>query len=125
MDIKCATCQEPWDHHHLLHDMPQEIWDGVEDSSSQMLIDHFEKSDKTKIPPLLRQDLEDLGWKFGRTVICVLECGCCASNAGEGEDPEEVAVRKNLRLELEEMLGDDLDGIISEMETVDRFAEVG
>ena len=125
MDVFCATCQEPWDHHHLLHDLPDEVWDGDDDSSSDLLRKKFAASTKTTIPPMLREDLKEHGWVFGRTIVCILECGCCASNAGEGEDKEKVQERKDLRLEAEALMGDDLDGLISTLTTVDRFAESG
>lgn len=130
MDVTCATCQEPWDHHHLLQDMVWDVWDGVDDSSSHLLIKKFLKGPKTGIPPMLRDDLKEHGWEFGRTVVCVLACSCCASNAAEPDrlddteppiDADDVATRKRLRLEAEELLGDDLDGIISTLTTVDLF----
>jgi len=124
MDIKCATCQEPWDHHHLLHDLVWDIWDGTDDSSSHLLIKKFLESDKTSMPKMLRDDLAEHGWKFGKSIVCVLECGCCASNAGDGEDKDEVATRKHLRLEAESLLGRDLDGLISTLNTVDQYAEM-
>lgn len=124
MDVTCATCQEPWDHHHMLFDEVWECWDGIDDSSSHLLIKKWLKGPKTSIPPMLREDLEDRGWKFGKTIVCILECTCCASNVGDAEDPELVKVRKQLRLEAEELLGDDLDGLISTLTSVDRFAEV-
>ena len=37
----------------------------------------------------------------------------------------DVSLRKQLRLELEELLGDDLDGIITQMTSIDTFAELG
>ena len=134
MDVTCATCQEPWDHHHLLQDMVWDVWDGVDDSSSHLLIKKFLEGPKTSIPPMLRADLKERGWVFGKTVVCILECCCCASNAAEPDrlddegDPEEldaVMTRKQLRLEAEALLGDDLDGLISTMTSIDRFAEVG
>ena len=104
----------------MLHDAAWEVWDGGEDSSSHLLIKKFLAGPKTSIPKMLRDDLANEGWKFGRTVVCILECPCCET-AAEGD----VELRKNLRLELEELLGDDLDGIISQMTSVDMFAELG
>jgi len=134
MDITCATCQEPWEHHHMLQDEVWETWDGVDDSSSHLLIKKFLEGPKTSIPPMLRDDLKARGWVFGRTIVCILECCACASNAAETdrlsddgpvEDPEDVATRKSLRLEAEELMGDDLDGLISTLRSIDLFAEVG
>jgi hypothetical protein len=123
MDIKCATCQEPWDHHHLLHDLPWDAWDGDDDSSSHLLIRRFGESDKTKIPKLLRQDLEFEGWKFGKSIVCVLECACCSSY-DEKDEQELIDLRKDLRHEAESMLGDDLDGLISALQNIDIYAKM-
>lgn len=133
MDIKCATCQEPWDHYHMLHDEAWEVWDGQEDSSSHLLIKKFLSSGMNSIPDMLREDLKVKGWAFGQTIVCILECPCCASNGAEPDrasdvedpkDPEDVALRKELRLEAEELLGGDLDGLISTLTTIDMFAEL-
>ena len=124
MDIKCATCQEPWDTHHMLEDEVWEVWDGEEDSSSHLLIKKFLEGPKTSIPAMLREDLKDKGWVFGRTVVCILECACCGSNAGDAEDTELVKMRKELRILAEELMGNDLGGIISSMASADHFAEV-
>lgn len=124
MDVSCATCQEPWDHHHMLHDEPWETWDGIENSSSYLLAKKFEAGPKTSIPKLLREDLKARGWVFGTTVVCILECPCCAANAGEGEDKELVGLRKELRLEAESLMGDDLDGTISTLSGIDRYAQM-
>lgn len=123
MDIKCATCTEPWDHHHLLQDLAGETWDGVEDSSSHLLIRKFAESDKTSIPKLLREDLELEGWKFGKTIVCILECNAC-SHYTEKDDKDLITIRKDLRLEAEQMLGDDLDGLISTLQNIDIYAEI-
>lgn len=123
MDVYCATCQEPWEAYYLLSDVVWDIWDGEEESSSHLLIKKFLKGPKTSIPPMLREDLAAEGWTFGRTIVCVMTCGCCSSNAAEGEDPEKVKARKDLRLEAEAMLGDDLDGLISTLSGIDRYVE--
>ncbi len=86
------------------------------------MIKAFLESDKTEIPDEMRAALEDEGWKFGRTIVCVLECACCASNAGEGEPTELVNVRKELRTEAEWLLGKDLDGLISTLSSIDAYA---
>lgn len=123
MDIYCATCQEPWEAYYLLNDVVWEIWDGEDNSSTHLLIEKFLKSPKTSIPQMLREDLAAEGWVFGRTIVCVLSCGCCSSNAAEGKDPEKVSARKAIRLEAEDMLGDDLDGLISALSGIDRYTE--
>jgi hypothetical protein len=101
-----------------------EIWDGEEGSETYKLAEDFKNSDKSSIPPMMRILLEEEGWVFGRTIVCVLECCCCASNAGEGEPQEEVDLRKDLRREAESMLGSDLDGLISTLSGIDIYASM-
>lgn len=121
MDIKCATCQEPWEHYHLLHDLPWDAWDGEDDSPSHLAIKRFKESEKTSIPPLLRTLLEEEGWKFGRTIVCVLECGCCGYG---GRNDKQIEIRKGIRLEAEELLGSDLDGLISTLSSIDIYSRM-
>ena len=35
-----------------------------------------------------------------------------------------ITIRKDLRLEAEQMLGDDLDGLISTLQNIDIYAEI-
>lgn len=121
MDIKCATCQEPWDHYHMLQDEPWEAWDGVDNSSSHLLVKKFLESDRSSIPKMLRGLLEARGWKFGRSIVTILRCPACGS---EGEEDAGVVARKELRLVAEELLGDDVDGLISTLEDVDNYLDM-
>lgn len=122
MDVKCATCQEPWEAYHLLHELPSEIWDG-DNTPTDLLIKKFKQSSKSSIPEQMREDLADQGWKFGKTIVCVLEC-CCCSDYDELDDQDLIEIRKQLRLEAEELLGDDLDGLISTLSGIDIYAEM-
>src|SRR5690606_35897844 len=115
MDVYCATCQEPWEDFFMLHEAVWDAWDGIDNSSSHLLIQRFLSGSKTSLSSMLRDDLKEKGWVFGKTVISILECPCCASNAGEDEGNELVKRRKAIRLEVEALLGDDLDGLISTM----------
>lgn len=125
MDMKCATCQEPWEHHHLLQDLPFEIWDGEEGSDSHKVVLGFRAGDKCQIPPQMREGLAEEGWEFGRTIVAVLKCCCCGDNLGSDiPDKDEVETRRTLRLEAEEVLGDDLDGLISTLSSVDMYARM-
>lgn len=121
MDVYCATCQEPWEHYHMLHDEPWEAWDGIEGSPSHRLIKKFKNGPKNEIPKWLRDELAEKGWKFGRSIVTILECPCCGPNAAENDDAAQA--RKELRIEAEALLGDDLDGLISTLTSVDQYAE--
>lgn len=120
MDVYCATCLEPWDHHHMLHDMVWDVWDGEEDSSSHLMVKKFLNSDRTKIAKSLREALQEEGWVFGKAVVTIMECPCC--NGGFDDSDEAIKERKGLRLQCEELLGNDLDGLISQLNTVDNYA---
>lgn len=113
MDIYCATCQEPWESFHMLSDAVWDIWDGWDDSSSHLLVKRFLADPKKGLGPMLREDMADKGWVFGKTVICILECPCCHGQTDE--DPEGVKARKEAMLEVEELMAGDLDGIISSL----------
>ena len=123
MDMKCATCQEPWEHHHLLQDLPLEIWDGVDGSETHKIVLDFKASTRNEIPEEMREGLAEEGWEFGRTIVSVLKCCCCGDNLGSNPVDDEVETRRALRLEAEQILGDDLDGLISALSSVDMFVE--
>lgn len=117
MDIKCATCKELWEHFYLLNDLPWEVWDGEEGSKSEDLVKKFLNSNKGSIPKEMRSALKNERWVFGRTIVCILECCCCEDN-GLYEKDEDISLRKELFLTTEELLGNDIDGIISHISSI-------
>ena len=105
MDVHCSTCEEPWDAHHLWHDaifetgLPVEVakaWGGL--PRSEKLSDHY------------RQEFRSAGWEFGQSVINVVRCPCCPKDALA--NPDQVQTKAAL----EELLGDDEDGLAATFE---------
>lgn len=105
MDVHCSTCNEPWDVHHLWHDAVFETGLSVEEATtwcslprSQKLSDHY------------RKEFRASGWEFGQGVINVICCPCCPRDAQP--NPDRVATKAAL----EELLGEDEDGLAATFE---------
>ena len=108
MDVRCSTCDEPWDVHHLWHD---EIYET--DLSEEECEAWLDLPQKDKLNERYRAKFASNGWQFGNTVINVIRCPACPKDAQA--DPERVAMKSAL----EDLLGDDEDGIAAMMEDFD------
>ena len=102
MDIHCNRCREPWDSYHLVHEA---VWDAVDDLGEEAC-----QNFGGKLTPRIKAALKDHGWEFGMTVCNVKRCPCCP------DDAEIDADRAAMANAVEEIMGDDLDGIISTMD---------
>ena len=124
MDIYCATCREPWDHHHMREDEIWETWDGCDDSETHERAKAFIADPLRTLTPELREAFDERGWKFGATIFTILRCSCCDANEADNGPPDkdEVEQRKAGMLLVEEGLGDDHDGLIS---TLNDFEYLG
>ncbi len=100
MDVHCSTCSEPWDVHHLWHDA---IFDtGLSPDEAEAwckLPTHH------KLSPSYRDEFKAVGWEFGRGVINVIRCPACPKDAKPN------AERVATKAALEDLLGDDEDGL--------------
>jgi hypothetical protein len=105
MDVRCSTCGEPWDVHHLWHDAIFETDLSVEEGESWRQLPQNQK-----LIPRYREKLLAAGWEFGNSVINVIRCPCCPRDARP--DPEKAA----LKAALEDILGDDEDGLAATFE---------
>jgi len=125
MDVRCATCQEPWDTYHLREDMIWDIWDGSDDSSSHVLCKNFLADPGRKLTPMVRADLEEQGWKFGETIYAIHRCCCCPDERSlSDKEKSDAKERIELRNTLEGLLSGDVDGLVSEMASVDVYMKV-
>ena len=105
MDVHCSTCNEPWDVYHLWHDAVFEIGLTVEEAEAWCQLPRPDK-----LSDSYRQMFQAAGWQFGQSVINVIHCPCCPKAATP--DPERVQTKAAL----EELLGDDEDGLAATFE---------
>ena len=105
MDVHCTTCNEPWDVYHLWHDAVFETGLSHEDAEAWQQLPRTEK-----LSERYRAEFKTARWEFGSSVINVIRCPCCPKD-----------VRPNLerlatKQALEELLGDDEDGLAATFE---------
>ena len=105
MDVHCTTCGEPWDLYHLRHDAIFETG-----------LTHSEAKAWTEMPQALRlnkryrEEFRAAGYEFGASVLNVIRCPACPKDAKP--DPDKAALKAGI----EEILGEDEDGIAATFE---------
>src|SRR5262249_14018118 len=105
MDAHCSTCGEPWDVYHLRHDAIFETdLDHTEAESWCSL------SQVMRLAPRYREKRKAAGYEFGATVTNVIRCPCCPKDARPS------AERLATKAALEELFGDDEDGLAATFE---------
>lgn len=105
MDVHCSTCEEPWDVFHLWHDAIFETSLKVEEAEAWSVLPRSQKlSDR------YRKEFRAAGWEFGRTMINVVHCPCCPKDAKPNQE------RVQTKAALEELLGEDEDGLAATFE---------
>lgn len=105
MDVHCSTCGEPWDTYHLQHDVIYE----TDLNFNEM--EHWRTlSPRLKLQPRYREKFASLGWRFGQTILNVISCPCCPKDA---TPTEEIMA---IKAALEDVLGDDEDGLAATYE---------
>ena len=105
MNVHCTTCNEPWDTFHLWHDAIHEIGLDTEAAEAWKALPREEK-----LSPQYRALFKSAGWEFGAGVINVTRCPCCPVDAKP--NLERLATKQAL----EELLGDDEDGLAATFE---------
>ncbi len=105
MDVHCTTCGEPWDVYHLRHDAIFET-----DLTPAEAKAWTELSQELRLNQRYREMFRAAGYEFGASVLNVIRCPACPKDAKP--DPDTAALKAGI----EEILGDDEDGIASEME---------
>jgi hypothetical protein len=105
MDVHCSTCGELWDVYHLWHDAVFETGLSHEEAEAwrhlprdQKLTDHY------------RAEFHAVGWEFGQGVINVVRCPSCP------KDSKPNLERVQTKAALEELMGDDEDGLAATFE---------
>jgi hypothetical protein len=105
MDVHCTTCNEPWDTYHLWHDAIFETELSVEEAEAWRHL-----SQREKLNERYRAKFKDAGWEFGSSVINITRCPCCPKDAKPNLD------RLATKQALEELLGEDEDGLAATFE---------
>ena len=105
MDVRCATCGEPWDVDHLRHDAIFDIGLSSEEAEAWKA-----QPPTLKLSPRYRERFRAAGWEFGASIITVLRCPCCPKDAVP--DPERVQPKSAL----ERLMGEDEDGLAAAFE---------
>ena len=105
MDVHCSTCGESWDVYHLWHEAIFETGLSAEDAVAWQSLSRAEK-----LAEHYREEFRAAGWEFGLSVINVVRCPCCPKEAQPNPD------RLHTKAALEELLGDDEDGLAATFE---------
>ncbi|MGZ5516687.1 MAG: hypothetical protein ACXWJB_01450 [Limisphaerales bacterium] len=105
MDVHCSTCNEPWDVYHLWHDAIFDTGLRPDEAESWCKLPHAEK-----LSPRYRDEFKAVGWEFGCGVINVIHCPACPKDAKPN------AERIATKAALEDLLGDDEDGLAATFE---------
>jgi hypothetical protein len=105
MDVHCTTCGEPWDVYHLRHDAIFET-----DLSPAEAKAWTELSAPLRLTKRYREKFRAAGYEFGASVLNVIRCPVCPKDAKPDLD------MAALKAGIEEILGDDDDGIATAFE---------
>lgn len=107
-DVYCATCREPWDTYHLIHDLIHEV-EGDPAAARKWVAEN-----KGMLPQGgVRESLALMGWEFGRTMVNVLKCPSCESKITATHPDVGVSLAREA---LEDILGPDVDGLTNALQ---------
>lgn len=105
MDVHCTTCGEPWDTYHLWHDAIFETGLSQEEAEVWCSLPRAQK-----LTDRYREQFRAAGYEFGQSVINVIRCPGCPKDAKSDVE------RLKTKAALEELLGDDEDGLAATFE---------
>ena len=134
MDMKCRKCREPWDWWHIRDEVLKEqtlykkmekdggyvvdkgkAWHPMEILREPIL------STKLGIPPLTKEQMEaKSSWQFGPGPY-ILQCPACIGK--EIELSENQRVEQDIESALADVLGNDIDGLMTEMEDLEDLMD--
>ena len=104
MDVHCSTCREPWDVYHLWHDAVYDALPAEEAKPWSSL------PRSQKLSARYRYAFRAAGWEFGQSVVNVTRCPACPKDAKPKLD------QVMAKAAIEEILGDDEDGLAATFE---------
>ena len=105
MDVHCSTCNEPWDVYHFWQDAIFDTGLSVESAEAWCGLPRAEK-----LSERYRKEFRSVGWEFGQTIINVKHCPACPKEAKPN------LKRVATKAALEELFGDDEDGLAATFE---------
>jgi hypothetical protein len=105
MDVHCSSCGEPWDTYHLQQDA---IFETDLDPAEAETWRELPSQDR--LNSRYREKFKKAGWQFGQSMMNVIHCPCCPATAKP--DPERMQAKRAL----EQLFGDDEDGLASTFE---------
>lgn len=105
MDVHCTTCGEPWDTYHLWHDAIFDTHLSHDEAEAWC-----ELPREQKLSTYYREVFRAAGWEFGHGVINVVRCPACPKDAKPDAD------RLQTKAALEELMGEDEDGLAATYE---------
>ena len=105
MDVHCTTCSEPWDTYHLWHDAIFETGLSHEEAEAWCSLPSAEK-----LNARYREKFRTASYEFGHSVINVIRCPACPKDTKPNVD------RLKTKAALEQLLGDDEDGLAATFE---------
>ncbi|MFA6554342.1 MAG: hypothetical protein WCS89_02425 [Candidatus Paceibacterota bacterium] len=97
MNVHCTTCGELWEVDYLQHEVIFET-----DLSASDIEVWYSLPNSQKLAPSYRDELQDSGWEFGRSVVNVVHCPCCPQKT----KPD--LQRLSAKAELERQYGTDI-----------------
>lgn len=100
MDVHCSSCDEPWDIDHLKFEVIYDTDVGLEEARAWRKLPTAQKLDAR-----LREKFNAAGWVFGASLLNVKHCPACPPDAQINEEHDA------LKSALEDMLGEDEDGL--------------
>jgi len=105
MDVHCSTCGESWDVYHLWQDAIFEIGLTEEEAEAWRKLPNVKK-----LTEHYRKEFRAAGWEFGQSIINVVRCPGCPKDAKPDLE------RVQTKAALEELMGDDEDGLAATFE---------
>jgi len=108
VDVHCTTCGEPWDVYHLMHEAIFETGLSHKKAEAWRSLPQARKLNNR-----YRMEFRVAGWEFGQSIINVVRCPCCPTDAKPNLE------RLHIKAALEEVLGEDEDGLAATFEDYD------
>jgi len=127
MDMNCRKCREPWDWFHIRDEVlrEQKLYEEIEKSGGYVKDDNIGDPFRVHETNILSKtkksilDMEALAtWQFSPGPY-ILQCPACIGEQVELTDKQKE--RSSIESAIADVLGDDIDGMMAEMEDFDML----